>query len=157
MGRAEMADLAVTPILGAVLMALARFDLREGRLPDRLTLPLGALGLALAAWRSGGVPLAQLAGAGAGFAVFWALGEAHFRLRGIEGLGQGDAKLLGAAGAWLGWRDLPLVVLAAALGALAAVALRRAGRPRNPEIAFGPWLALAFMALWLRHLLRDGG
>lgn len=152
-----MADLAATPILGAVLLTLARFDLREGRLPDRLTLPLGALGLLLAAWRASGVPLAEIAGASGGFALFWVLGEVHFRLRGIEGLGQGDAKLLGAAGAWLGWRDLPFLVLAAALGALAfALLARRRPRDHPRELAFGPWLAAAFMGLWLGRLLGGG-
>jgi len=146
----DAAALAATPLLGAALLALAWIDLRERRLPDRLTLPLIAAGLALAAWRDGGWPIAELIGASAGLCVFWALGEAHWRRRGTEGLGLGDAKLLAAAGAWLGWRALPLVVLVAALGALAFAAL---GRPRRREVAFGPWLAMAFLALWLARIL----
>jgi leader peptidase (prepilin peptidase) / N-methyltransferase len=145
---ATWADLALTPLLVAVLALLARIDLRERRLPDRLTLPLLLAGLALAAWRVGGVPLDALIGAAAGFLVFWAVGDAHFRLRGVEGLGLGDAKLLAAAGAWLGWRPLPLLVLLAALLALLwALAAQRRG-----PLAFGPWLAGAFFLLWLRHL-----
>jgi prepilin signal peptidase PulO-like enzyme (type II secretory pathway) len=115
-----------------------------------LILPLAAAGLVLATWRSGNVPTPELIGAGGGFLLFWAIGEAHYRLRGTEGLGLGDAKLLGAAGAWLGWRDLPLVILIAASGALAAAAV---GLLRQREIPFGPWLAAAFMALWLAHLI----
>ena len=145
----KFADLLATPVLIALLAAMALVDLRERRLPDRLTLPLAALGLVLAAWRTGGLPLAELAGAGVGYLLFWGLGEAHHRLRGTEGLGLGDAKLLAAAGAWLGWRDLPLVILLAALGALAFALL---ARNRKTEIAFGPWLAMAFLVLWLRHL-----
>ena len=112
------ASLLLTPVLTLVLAALARNDQRERRLPDRLTLPLLGMGLVLAIWRAGGVPLSELVGAGGGFLLFWALGEAHLRLRGTDGLGLGDAKLL-AAGAWLGWRALPALILIAALGALA--------------------------------------
>ena len=147
-------DLLLTPVLAGVLMALVRADLAERRLPDRLTLPLMVAGLALAGWRAGGWPWAEAVGAAGGFGAFWALGEAHHRLRGREGLGLGDAKLLGAAGAWLGWRPLPALVLVAALGALAGVALTR---PRRADVAFGPWLALAFLALWAARLARDGG
>jgi prepilin signal peptidase PulO-like enzyme (type II secretory pathway) len=144
----------MTPVLAMVLIKLSLVDLREQRLPDWLTLPLAAAGLILAAWRTGEVPTPELIGAGSGFLLFWALGEAHYRLRGTEGLGLGDAKLLGAAGAWLGWRDLPLVILIAALGALAAAA---AGRLRQRDIPFGPWLAAAFIALWLARLLPSSG
>lgn len=154
-------DILLTPVLAAMLLALALIDRRERRLPDRLTLPLIALGLALAARRAGVVPMPELVGAGAGFAAFWVIGEVHYRLRGIEGLGLGDAKLLAAAGAWLGWRDLPLLMLLATLSALAIVALthlvRRSSTSHEPptrEIAFGPWLCAAFMALWLVRLVR---
>ena len=150
----DVASLAMTPVLAVALVKLSLVDLRERRLPDWLTIPLAAFGLALAAWRTGEVPRPELIGAGSGFLLFWALGEAHYRLRGTEGLGIGDAKLLGAAGAWLGWRDLPLVILIAALGALAAAA---AGRLRQQEIPFGPWLAAAFMALWFVRLILSSG
>ena len=94
----------------------------------------------------------SIIGAAAGYLVFAAIGAIFFRLRGQEGLGLGDAKLLAAAGAWLGWQMLPSVVLVAALGGLAQVAL--AGRlwpagAADRSLAFGPWLALAFFGLWL--------
>jgi leader peptidase (prepilin peptidase)/N-methyltransferase len=67
-------------------------------------------------------------------------------------LGLGDAKLLAAAGAWLGWPALPGLVAAAAAGAL-AVALARAALGERlaaaTRIAFGPYLALALWLFWL--------
>ncbi len=154
-------DFLATPVLVALLLALTRIDLRERRLPDRLTLSLALLGLGLAALRVGGVPTAEITGALAGFSVFWALGEVHHRVRGQEGLGLGDAKLLGAAGAWLGWRALAPLVLIAALGALAWASLQVVGRGAKRgsglrELAFGPWLALGLMLLWLLRLTRSG-
>lgn len=143
----------MTPFLVVLLVALAKVDLRERRLPDRLTLPLAALGLGLAWARSQGTPSDELLGLVGGFVVFWVLGAAHFRVRGVEGLGLGDAKLLGAAGAWLGWRAIPLLVLGAALGALAWTAVRTRGAAGSAEgLAFGPWLAAALLALWLLRL-----
>ena len=150
----DLLDLAATPLLALALAALAVVDLRERRLPDRLTLPLLACGLALAAWRAGGWPLAEMAGAAGGFLAFWAMGEAHLRRRGVEGLGLGDAKLLAAAGAWLGWRPLPGVVLVAALGALAFALARR---PEGRALAFGPWLGLGIMIAWGLRLAAGGG
>jgi leader peptidase (prepilin peptidase)/N-methyltransferase len=67
-------------------------------------------------------------------------------------MGLGDAKLLAAAGAWLGWQALPGLVVIAALAAL-AVALAQAARgaklAATTRIAFGSYLALAFWLVWL--------
>jgi prepilin signal peptidase PulO-like enzyme (type II secretory pathway) len=143
-------DLWLTPFLFAVLVWLSWVDLREHRLPDAGTLPLLVLGLALAFGRQGGLPWAELIGAAAGFGLFWAIGAAYFRWRGQDGLGLGDAKLLAAAGAWLGWAALPGLVLAAALLGLGAALVL--GRTADRPLAFGPALALAFAGLWLSRL-----
>ena len=147
--RPPVADLLATPVLAVMLAALVAFDVRERRLPDALTLPLALVGLALATARTGGAPWPEMAGAAAGFVAFWAIGAAHHRWRGVEGLGLGDAKLLAAAGAWLGWRDLPWLVLAATLGALAWTLMTR---PARRDLAFGPWLATALLGLWVLRL-----
>ena len=144
------ADLISTPILLILLAYISWIDIRSFRLPDRLTLPLIAAGLALAILRDHTLPAAELLGCIAGFTVFAALGEGFFRLRGVDGLGLGDAKLLAAAGAWLGWPALPWLVLLSAVPAL-IVALVRPGRG-GVRIAFGPWLAAAFAATWLLRL-----
>jgi leader peptidase (prepilin peptidase)/N-methyltransferase len=73
-------------------------------------------------------------------------------LRGREGLGQGDAKLLAAGGAWLGWEALPWVVLLAAMLGLALALFRRArgvALTRETALPFGPPLALA---IWIIRL-----
>ncbi|MGR3468931.1 MAG: prepilin peptidase [Shimia sp.] len=149
-----MLDLVGTLVLGAVLVWLARVDLRERRLPDAGTLPLVALGLALGAWRCGGVPVDGLIGAALGYSVFAVIGAVYFRARGIEGLGLGDAKLMAALGAWLGWQALAPGVLLAALGALVWAVVQRQGR--DAAIPFGPSLAGAFFALWLWVLMGGG-
>jgi leader peptidase (prepilin peptidase) / N-methyltransferase len=138
--------------LGWTLLALAAIDLRHFILPDLLTLPLIPAGLAVA-WLDDPARLPDHAiGAAAGFAAFALTGWLYQRLRGRAGLGGGDAKLLAAAGAWLGWPALPGVVVIAATSALLVIAARTlAGRPIGPQapIAFGPYLALGLWLLWL--------
>jgi leader peptidase (prepilin peptidase) / N-methyltransferase len=138
--------------LGWTLLALAAIDLRHYWLPDRLTLPLVPAGLVVA-WLIDPARLGDhLIGALAGFLAFAGIAWAYRRLRRRAGLGLGDAKLLAAAGAWLGWQALPgLVVVAAAL-ALAVALIRAAFGARlaaTTRIAFGPYLALALWLSWL--------
>jgi leader peptidase (prepilin peptidase) / N-methyltransferase len=137
-----------TGVLTAGLAAIAIIDLRTFRIPDLLSLPLIAVGL-LQAYAMSVLPFWHHAvGAMAGFAILAAVGEWYFRHRGIDGLGLGDAKLFAAAGAWLGWQSLPMVLMIAALGGL-AFALLRGGATRMTAIAFGPWLALGFWLAWM--------
>ena len=91
-------------------------------------------------------------GAVLGYATLRALAVFYRMLRQREGLGPGDAKLLGAAGAWVGATALPQVILLAALAALlAAAALRLVGVRLHAHSAlpFGPFLALAIWTIWL--------
>jgi leader peptidase (prepilin peptidase) / N-methyltransferase len=139
-------------VLGWWLLALGWIDARSWLLPDLLTLPLVMAGLA-AAWAFEPEALAGRAlGAALGYLALRALALAYRALRGREGLGAGDAKLLAAAGAWVGARALPQVILLAALaGLLAAGCLRLAGTRLDAQSAlpFGPFLALATWLIWL--------
>jgi leader peptidase (prepilin peptidase)/N-methyltransferase len=138
--------------LGWTLLTLAAIDQRHFLLPDVLTLPLIPAGLVVAFAINPALLMPHVVGAVAGFAAFVAIAFAYRRLRRREGLGLGDAKLLAAAGAWLGWQALPGVVAVGALCAL-AVALARtvAGDTLSAttKIAFGSYLALAFWLVWL--------
>ena len=147
-------DLLATAILASFLVILTRTDLRERRLPDRLTLPLLGIGLLVAAWRSGAWPGNEIVGSAAGGLLFYAIGEVVYRTRGVEALGLGDAKLFAAAGAWVGWEGLPSVLMLSTLGALAYIGVKHLlGGQIEREIVFGPWLALGFAAVWLAQYL----
>lgn len=131
--------------LTLALLRVAQVDLATLRIPDAISLPLMAAGLGLAALAPAPALADRLIGAGAGFLLLAGIGEMYFRWRRSEGLGLGDAKLFGAAGAWLGWQALPLVLALAAGGALIwGLVLRKRG-----VLAFGPWLALGFWLVWL--------
>jgi leader peptidase (prepilin peptidase)/N-methyltransferase len=138
--------------LGWTLLTLAWIDWANFLLPDVLTLPLLLAGLALTlVWEPEALTDHCLAAILA-YLSFQGVAFAYRRLRGRDGLGGGDAKLVAAAGAWCGLAALPFVVLGSALLCLlAALGLALAGRDmtsRTP-IPFGPWIALAFWVAWL--------
>ncbi len=148
-------------VLGWGLLALAWIDWETFLLPDALTLPLLVAGLGEAWLIAPGEIGTRAAGAAAGWFGLWALAFAYRRVRGREGLGEGDAKLLGAAGAWLGWPALPWVLFAAALAGLAqagVAALRGARMTGGTAIPFGPALALGiFLVRLYGWMLVDSG
>ena len=104
--------------LAATVLAAAGSDLATRRIPNWITVPGAALGLALHGYHEG-FPgaLSSLAGAGLGFSIFFVLYLAG-------GMVAGDVKLFGAVGALVVLQALVLVfVLTGLLGGVAAVAL----------------------------------
>lgn len=139
-------------LFGWWLLTLAWIDLRRWLLPDLLTLPLIVAGLAEAAALDPDTVLDRALGAALGYSALQAIAGIYRALRQREGLGQGDAKLLAAAGAWVGAAALPQVILMAALAALIAAAALRLGGVRlhaHSALPFGPFLALATWTIWL--------
>jgi len=129
--------------LSATLVALAFIDLDTQYLPDDLTVPLMWAGIVSAALGWTTTPLsASVGGAVAGYGVLWAVYHAYRIIRGKEGMGAGDFKLLAALGAWLGWSMIPLIVLlSSAVGAVVGIALIVLRRhDREQPIPFGPYL-----------------
>ena len=127
------------------LLALTFVDIDTQYLPDDLTLPLLWGGL-IANLSGLFVPLQEaVVGAIAGYLVLWSIYWLFKLIRGKEGMGYGDFKLLAALGAWLGWKALPLIVLlSSVVGAVVGIALILfKGRDHQVPLAFGPYLAAA--------------
>jgi leader peptidase (prepilin peptidase)/N-methyltransferase len=84
-------------------------------------------------------------GAAAGYLSLWSIYWLFKLIRGKEGMGFGDFKLLAALGAWLGWQMLPVIVLlSSVVGAAIGISLIVfKGRDHNVPLAFGPYLAIA--------------
>lgn len=125
-----------------VLISLFFIDLDTQLLPDSLTLGLLWLGITVHLMADTPVSIEDsLWGAILGYSVFWSIATLFKVLRGKEGMGAGDFKLLAALGACLGWQMLPQIILISAVaGTLIAVSVPyfRKGNP----MPFGPWLAL---------------
>ena len=142
-------------VLGWTLLALACIDARHFWLPDVLTLPLLLGGLAATLLLDPLAAADHAFAAALGYGAFRLVALLYRRLRGREGLGAGDAKLLAALGAWGGTAVLlPTVLGAAVLGLLGAAVLAvarpgaRAGLA-TVRLPFGTLLAAAFWPLWL--------
>lgn len=135
-------------LLVSVLTALGLIDLERGMLPDKLTWPLLAGGLAWS-WSQGpGLSWSALGVVVCGGLV-WLTGAGYLLLRKRPGLGGGDPKLAAALGAWLG-PSIGLICLAlgAGMGALyglTMIALGRAGL--RSALPLGPFLAFSGI-LW---------
>ncbi|HRP29160.1 MAG TPA: A24 family peptidase, partial [Burkholderiaceae bacterium] len=122
----------------------ALIDLDTTLLPDSLTLPLIGLGLlaALAGW-SGVDVRASAIGALLGYFSLWFITFVYRLLRGVQGMAEGDFKMLAGICALLGWKVLPAVLLlASVVGAAVGIALVAfKGHKREVPIPFGPYLA----------------
>lgn len=141
-----------------ILICLIFIDLDHQLLPDQLTLSLLWLGL-IANLKSLFCPLPDaVLGAIFGYIGLWTINYLFKLLRGQEGMGYGDFKLLAALGAWLGWYMLPLIILLSSLsGTLVGLYLIICkGHQRQNPIPFGPYLAVAgwFSLYWGEPLLN---
>ena len=152
------ATFAASLLCCATLLALAWIDAETFWLPDLLTLPLLWAGLLFVSLASPWQLTESLWGAAAGYDGLAGLNAGYRAWRGQPGLGGGDAKLLAALGAWLGWQALPIVLLLSSLvGAIIGIGLillrnHHQGKP----IPFGPYLAIAgwIALLWGDNITR---
>ena len=142
--------------LGWTLLALGWIDWNTYLLPDLLTLPLLLAGLFLTLLMDPEVLTDHSLAACLAYLSLAAIALAYRRLRGREGLGGGDAKLLAAAGAWCGLAALPFIILGSAvIGLLALGGMAVAGRgvTGTTKLPFGPCIALAFWLAWIHGTL----
>ncbi len=79
----------------------------------------------------------------AGYLSLWTVFHAYRIIRGREGMGAGDFKLLAAVGAWMGWLAIPsIILLSSAVGAIVGIGLiALRSHDRDVPIPFGPYLA----------------
>jgi len=144
-----------------LFLVLSLIDLECYLLPDALTLPGALLALACSTllpphWTLGIGWKSALVGAAVGGGGLWLVSVLYRRVRGVDGLGLGDAKLMLLVGALLG---PGAVVLTLFLGACLAlpfglIAMRRGedagmGQGLHTRLPFGPFLCAAALAYLL--------
>ena len=154
---------AVYLLFSASMIVLVLIDLDHRILPDVITLNGIWIGILLMLYLASPNPFAarlyafaglevsnpyvlaltgSLAGVAFGGGLLWFVREAFFRLRGIEGMGFGDVKMMAMVGAFLG---LPLTLLTILLGSvlgsvIGIVVIKVFGKGRDYELPFGTFL-----------------
>ncbi len=127
----------------AALVVITFIDLDHQIIPDVISLPGIALGLAFSLVSPLVGPrdaiLGVLAGGGTLLAVAWT----YQKLRGVEGMGGGDIELLAMIGAFLGWQSIFVTLfVGSVIGSIIGVAVMLyEGSDTKLAIPFGPFLA----------------
>jgi leader peptidase (prepilin peptidase) / N-methyltransferase len=147
------------------VLVLALIDLEHQLLPDAITLPGIAAGIASSLLPDSPVTLlGSIAAAVGGFAVLTAINAVYRSVRGTDGFGGGDPKMVAMIGAFLGWQGALLTVLVASIsGTLVGVGLMIfEGRDAQHKLPLGTFLALGALVVvfagdrlvgWYRGLL----
>lgn len=136
-----------------VFSHLAWIDACTGRLPDILTLPMLAAGIARAAWVGHPDIANVIMGASVGFLILFSIDKSWRALYGQHAIGGGDMKLLAALGAWSGIHTLLLLLSCACLMAACVGLLTTRHRLPAAALPFGPFLVIAALLqqLLIRH------
>ena len=137
----------IKSLLILALLYLAYVDWRTFRLPNAITFPLIIFGISfnwISDLRFASLTFAAL-GAILGYGSIWVLNVGYRLLKHRNGIGMGDAKLLAALGAWLGWSAIPSILLAASIaGIVGGIAwLWWRGYQLQQAFPFGPFLVIA--------------
>jgi leader peptidase (prepilin peptidase)/N-methyltransferase len=144
-------DLASGLLLASSCLALLAIDYDHQILPDAITLPGIAAGLALSFVSVMRTPLSALIGAAVGAGGLFLVAFAYEKIAGHEGMGLGDVKMLGMIGAFLGPAGVLVTILAASVsGSVVGLALILArGGDGKTRLPFGVFLAVGAVGAWL--------
>ena len=141
----------VTLLLSATLIIISFIDLDVRIVPDIISLPGIAVGLAISVLgyffigSDAGLvpsPLSSMIGIIAGGGFLLATAWIYEKLTGVEGMGGGDIKLLAMIGAFLGWPAVPVTLFVASLiGSIVGLAcMFITGAGRRLALPFAPFL-----------------
>jgi leader peptidase (prepilin peptidase) / N-methyltransferase len=150
----------IAAVFSLMLIVLFFTDYDHQLLPDLVTLPGFAVGLALAWYNpflgDPGWPriVAAMTGAALGSGILWSIGALYSRLRGVEAMGFGDVKMMAFVGAFTGPAGVAVTLFAASVvGAAIGLALiPLKGKNLQNALPFGCFLAPAALValLWGR-------
>ena len=136
-------------ILSIFFLIIYFIDLKHFIIPNELTYPLIVLGFGKTFFANQNYYifpdyLNSIIGGVAGYTIIWVIIFLYKKLKNIEGMGLGDAKLLAAIGFWFGWISLPFVLFFSSLTALviSMPSLIKKTKNLQTKIPFGPYIIL---------------
>jgi leader peptidase (prepilin peptidase)/N-methyltransferase len=156
----------MSPIYVYVTVWIALFawasiiDFKNFILPDLITIPLILSGVLFNSFSANSFSSStdSLLGVLIGYGLIRLVDECYFKLKKQRGIGQGDAKLLAAIGAILGWQTIfPVLCFASILGVVVGLSLIKFKRSAlENKIPFGPFLSFFACAFILERMLSAG-
>ncbi len=141
-------------IFTGLFLILSLIDFKAYLLPDRFTLPGAVIAIFASVYGLGNAWIDVLLGALVGGGLFGALAWGYKRLRGIDGLGWGDVKLMFMLGALCTFPYLSMMIFLAGVLALVGFAVVGVAKKRTEDVhsmalPFGPFLC---MGAWVTLL-----
>jgi len=146
-------DFLVLFVFVAGLIVVSCIDFDHWIIPDVISLPGIVLGLSSSIVGYFGAseqfdiipsPVSSLIGIMTGGGILWLTAVIYAKVRGREGMGGGDIKLLAMIGAFLGWPSIPVSLLLGCLTGsvfgLVLMVVKRSGFKLDLAIPFGPFL-----------------
>jgi len=145
-----------------ILICLTFIDLEYHLLPDQLTYLLVWSGLLLSLLGLFTDMTSAILGGALGYLVFAVIQWTFEWVTGKVGMGQGDFKFLAGLGAFLGWQQLPIIILLASLMgiifSLIHMSIKRKFQsvpmPFGPYLSIAGWVSLFWGPELLHHYLR---
>ena len=132
-------------LLILTLLVQATIDLEHTFIPDEITIPAIWVGLLINCTNTYCNTTDAILGAIIGYLSLWSVYWIFKIITKKEGMGYGDFKLLAMLGAWLGWQQLPLIIIVSSLlGSIVGITLIVIKNKKlSSAIPFGPYLAIA--------------
>lgn len=144
------ASAGLQALMGLGLLFLAVFDLKSRRIPNMMVAVLFIIGTSIAALEDR--LLQSLSGGLLAWLILSGARAAFRRLRGRDGFGRGDVKLIAVLAVWLGIEPAPWMLLGAV--ALAAAWAKLSRVTADQPMAFAPFLAVSAWGTWLITVAR---
>ncbi len=155
-------ELVTFLILFAVLLALASMiDWKHGKIPDLVNLMILAFGLLMVVRIASADWWHHLIGGIVGYASIRIIEIVYRKTKKQEGIGRGDAKMIGVTGIWVAWSGLPILLLIASLSGIVCVLISSIAQGKklnqlfDQKFAFAPAIALGAWSTWFYLLSKQ--
>ena len=133
-------------ILGLSFIIIFFIDLKHFIIPNSITFPMMALGFikSFDPNLNSIFPnyVLSLLGGLFGYGIIWSIIFFYKQIKKKEGMGLGDAKLLGVIGFWFGLKSIPFIIFLSSTIALISVIpdLLKKSKRMSSKIPFGPYI-----------------
>ena len=133
-------------ILSLSLIIIFFIDLKHFIIPNSITFPMMALGFIKSFDPNLDLIfpnyILSLLGGLFGYGIIWSIIFFYKQIKKKEGMGLGDAKLLGVIGFWFGLKSIPFIIFLSSTIALISVIpdLLKKSKRMSSKIPFGPYI-----------------